>query len=290
MTSLSLIRPSEYSVVSHDNHPKIRSRPIGGIEIPDTLKPDIQKLGTVQFNPDYSEFAVGKWASLALHNRDGNADSSLSHEYAGQGLWTEHAMRLPAIKNIVTTTFETELMRSCRIFVAQGGGMIRPHRDYTEFMKGFTRVHLVIETNPLAMNGEGNVAYHMDLGTIWYLDGRLPHWAANLSVEPRYHVVGDFPADLAPEECIRKEWLNGELEINWTKRKPLPAEIAKLIKFSAECAAPECMSELLDLVDSFYVLHDCGLGTPYDLVMPYLGEKSACVDRLIERRSRFLGF
>jgi hypothetical protein len=116
-----------------------RSRPLGRAELPERLTTDLEKLSELEFNIDYSEFAIGRWASLALFNRDGDAESSASHEYTGEGRWTAHADHLPAIKDLVTTVFKVKRMLSARIFVAQGGGMIRPHRDYLEFKDGERR-------------------------------------------------------------------------------------------------------------------------------------------------------
>jgi hypothetical protein len=268
--------------------PMLRSRPLGRVELPEDLSADLKKLGQLKFNIDYSEFAIGRWASLALMNRDGDAESSASHEFSGGGRWTANAGHLPVIKDLVAKVFRVETMRSARIFVAQGGGIIRPHRDYLEFKDGFTRLHLVLQTNKRAMNGEGSRAYHMARGSVWSLDAQVLHWAANLADEPRYHVVVDFPSEMTSEECVR-EALAAEARIAWVEREPIPSEVKALFEHSASMATPEMVEKLLDIADRMYVRFDCGLFNPYDLVLPYLGARSGCVEHAVNRRVYFLG-
>jgi hypothetical protein len=197
-----VLQPANDNSANNRVVPRIfRSRPLGRIDLQEDLNTDLEKLGRLKFNVDYSEYA-SYWASLALFNRDGDPESSASREYRHAGRWTANAEEVPVIKQLIATVFKVEFMRSARVFVAQSGGIIRPHRDYLEFKDGFTRLHLVIQTNPLAMNGEGSIAYHMAQGSIWLLNARVVHWAANLSDTPRYHVVVDFPQDMEPEDCL----------------------------------------------------------------------------------------
>jgi hypothetical protein len=51
---------------------------------------------------------------------------------------------------------------------------------------------------------------------------------------------------------------------------------------------PETVAKLLDIADRLYVRYDCGFQTPYDLVIPYLGGRPACVEQAIRRRVYFL--
>jgi len=275
---------------ANDNQPlpKLRSHPIGRTDLPN-LANDIARLVEIPFNTDYDEYAVGPWQSLALYNRDGDANSSASHEYEGSGAWTRHGHALAEVKALVEAVFKFDTLRSVRIFATSSGGMIRPHRDYIEFGAGFTRLHLVLKTNPLAMNGEGRVAFHMAPGSLWYLDGREPHWAVNFSPEPRYHVVCDFPAGSAAEACISGKVV-ADRHVAYCEREEIPADFSALLALASRSATVRAMDELLDLVDRLFVRYDCGSGTPYDLVLPHLGNNVACIKHLIERRAYFLGF
>jgi hypothetical protein len=75
--------------------------------------------------------------------------------------------------------------------------------------------------------------------------------------------------------------------VSWVKREPISAEIIALLQVAA--AQPEAVANLLDIADRLYVRYDCGQQTPYDLVLPYLGGRAACVERTIKRRVYFLG-
>ena len=146
--------------------PAIRSRLLGEYSLPAAIDADLTRLDGIPFNADYSDYAEGRWASLAIFNRYGDANSSASHEYEGPGQWTAHAAELPAIRAIALDLFDFDRARSARVFVAQKG-MIRQHRDYLEFDNGFRRLHLVLRTCPGAFNGEGGVAFHMTDGQVW---------------------------------------------------------------------------------------------------------------------------
>jgi aspartyl/asparaginyl beta-hydroxylase len=184
--------------------------------------------------------------------------------------------------------FKVEFMRSARVFVAQSGGIIRPHRDYLEFKDGFTRLHLVIQTNPLAINGEGSIAYHMAQGSIWLLDARVVHWAANLSDTPRHHVVVDFPQDMEPDDCLQSG-IASDHAIEWVERKAMPAEVKALLEHAASADSGEGVEKLLDIADRLYVRYDCGDLNPYDLVLPHLGSSALCVEHAVRRRLYFFG-
>ena len=43
----------------------LRSRPLGRVDLPENLNTEIAKLGEFKFNVDYSEYAIGYWASAS---------------------------------------------------------------------------------------------------------------------------------------------------------------------------------------------------------------------------------
>jgi hypothetical protein len=250
---------------------------------------DIDRLSAMEWNPEYNEYASGDWSTLALFNRDGVAGSSKSHEFSGKGRWTSNADKLPAIRSAIETVFDMEKLRSARVFSAGSAGMIRPHRDYTEFDRGFTRLHLVLRTNEQAMNGEGVRAFHMGAGDIWYLDAREPHWAANFGLESRYHLCCDFPPDMEPQGCITGHVLPS-VPVAELARPPLDDSISGLLRIAVQSVEREALPELLDIVDRLYVRYDCQYGTPYDVVLTQLGARDEIIRAVIDRRSYFYGF
>jgi L-proline cis-4-hydroxylase len=268
----------------------IFSRPLGCVELPAGLVAEFALLENASFTRDYSDYAVGRWETLPLFNRDGDMRSSLSHEYHGAGHWTANAPLFPIIVGLLKATFKIEILRSARIFVAQGAGLIRLHRDYLEFESGFTRLHLVLRTNVLAMNGERSRAFHMRLGSLWYLEGREPHWAVNYATEPRYHLVCDFPAELMPEDCIQGTNLTHETEIDWRPRPPIPEEIKLLIELAVERFNSRNINRLFDIVDIIFVKYETVLTDPYELLLQFLSVDEQLRKLISERRKKFLGY
>ncbi|MET0532772.1 MAG: aspartyl/asparaginyl beta-hydroxylase domain-containing protein, partial [Steroidobacter sp.] len=267
----------------------LRSRQIGVVEFGVDVAADIATLATMDLNPEYGQYSVNRWGSLALRNRDGDAGSSQSHEFSLPSKWTANAHRLPALKSLVETVFHLDEVRSARVFVANSQSGIRPHRDYLEFRNGFTRLHLVLETHAGSVNGEGTQAFHMPKGALVFLEGRELHWALNLSSEPRYHLVCDFDAQLTPEECVREQFV-GEHCLPLVHRSALPEEVAELLKLSAQATDTENIEQLLKLADSIFMRYDTQpFATPYDMVMPHMGANPAAVNALIRRRVQYCG-
>ncbi|GAL10893.1 hypothetical protein JCM19233_1878 [Vibrio astriarenae] len=46
--------------------------------------------------------------------------------------------------------------------------MILPHKDYLEFEKGFTRVHVVLDIDETCFNSENDTVYQMKAGEVWF--------------------------------------------------------------------------------------------------------------------------
>jgi hypothetical protein len=267
---------------------ELKSRLLARIELPNILFEDIGLLATLEFNKDYAEYAVGCWETLPLFNRDGDKASSRSFEYNFSGKWTAYSAILPAIVELIKDTFVENKLRSARIFSAKGEGLIRPHRDYLEFTEGFTRIHCVLQTNASAMNGERNKAFHMPAGSIWFLEGREPHWAVNFSGTPRYHLVCDFFASSAPEECLKIP-PNAADPIEWKSRPLLTSDVVHLIDLAARLATRDALPELLDVVNRIFVRYECNHDTPYQMLLEMVQEPGWCRTYIEEQGSYFLG-
>lgn len=182
---------------------KMRSHPIGRVEFDSPrLERDLRTVEAFQMSRAYSEFSVGEWATCVLINRTGNKDDGNSEEFEGHGVPTEYGRLVPYLSETMNRLFKTERLKSARIFSAKNG-FIRPHRDYVEFRKGFTRIHLVLKTNEGSMNSEQRVVYHMRQGELWFLDGRATHSGGSFTDERRLHLVMDFDPDVAIADLFR---------------------------------------------------------------------------------------
>jgi hypothetical protein len=66
--------------------------------------------------------------------------------------------------------------------------IIVSHRDYMEFKKGFRRLHIPLRTNDRCMNSEAALVYHMNVGNIYFLDGREAHAGGSLASGERAYI------------------------------------------------------------------------------------------------------
>lgn len=174
----------------------MHSHPIGRVAFDaERLIKEIEVIKGFEMSGAYSEYAKGEWNTCMLLNRSGDKDDSFSAEYEGHAVLTEYGRRLPYLNEVIRRLFKLDLLKSARIFSARKGFII-PHRDYLEFKKGFTRVHVVLRTNDMAMNSEGSTVYRMREGEIWFLDGRHAHSGGSFADERRLHLVLDFDPEV----------------------------------------------------------------------------------------------
>jgi hypothetical protein len=175
----------------------IKSRIIGKIDWEPTELTRTQSLiDRMPISPAYGDYASGKWGSVMLANKSGKKDDGLSVEYRGSARLTEYGREVPYLMKTIDEVFDLDFAKSVRIFLSGDGGQIFTHRDYMEFVKGFTRVHLPIRTSDGCMNSEGAWVYHMNVGEVCFLDGHLPHSAVAYTKKSRLHVVIDFDPDV----------------------------------------------------------------------------------------------
>jgi hypothetical protein len=175
---------------------EMHSHPVGRVAFDsERLAGDIEVIEGFQMSGAYSEYAKGEWNTCMLLNETGDKDDGLSAEYEGHAVPTEYGLRVPYLNEVIRGLFKLEHLKSARIFSARRGFII-PHRDYLEFKKGFTRIHVVLRTNDRAMNSEGSTVYRMREGEIWFLDGRYAHSGGSFADERRLHMVLDFDPEV----------------------------------------------------------------------------------------------
>jgi hypothetical protein len=76
------------------------------------------------------------------------------------------------------------------------GGIVGIHPDYGNYYLTKNRFHLAISGDYLLVVDEDN-AYRPKIGDVFWFDNKLPHYALNLSNEPRISVI----FDLEPLDC-----------------------------------------------------------------------------------------
>jgi hypothetical protein len=204
---------------------KMQSHLIGRVEFDaPRINEELKIIDGFEMSPAYSEYAIGDWRTCMLVNQYGNKDDGLSKEFEGHGVPTEYGRQLPYILETMNRLFKTEFLKSARIFSARIG-FIQPHKDYLEFKKGFTRIHLVLQTNYSAMNSEQRTVYRMRLGELWFLEGHATHSGGSFGDQKRLHLVMDFDADVPIENLFRSpsDYNPGLLPL-LIRRRPIPKE------------------------------------------------------------------
>lgn len=144
--------------------------------------------------------SVGEWGIDCLWRHDRPEASPRS---------TLRAMGLPRLAELVDRAFKLERVRYIRLFITQGHGFVRPHRDWTGSEPVFTRYHVPLITSDASLNSESSRIYRMDAGEIWYLDGSKPHSAISRGPDRRVHLVLDFDPLPTPDAAIRHPISNG---------------------------------------------------------------------------------
>jgi hypothetical protein len=215
------------------------SKRLGAIDLDQQcVNADLEKACAFNFDRAYQDYALGGWEACSLWNKSGDHNDGLSYEFPEPAKITEYGRSLPYIREIAERHFAMEHCKAARIFIIRKG-QLTPHRDYLEFKKGFTRIHLVLTSNPLAFNSEQADVYQMCIGEIWYVDGGPVHSAANFSEQPRVHLVFDFDPDIAYEDLLRDIIANEKLpQVKLKLRPPISSEQI------------EAISKLSSIVDS----------------------------------------
>jgi len=271
----------------------MHSHPIGRVEFEvSRLNEDLRTIDGFQMNQAYSEYAKGDWTTCVLLNRTGNKNKGLSEEYEGHGVPTEYGLQVPYLLETVGRLFKTEHLKSARIFSASNGFIV-PHRDYVEFKKGFTRIHLVLQTNDRAMNSEQRTVYRMRVGELWFLDGRATHSGGSFTEQKRLHLVLDFDPEI-PIRNLFKNPTNYQpgLMPYLIRRPPISKEkLEELLTSLGVILTELTYDNLFEVVAKLHFEHDLDCEWTYDAMIKIASRSGN--GRLIERahsaRQYFLG-
>ncbi|SPF38596.1 hypothetical protein SBA4_2170012 [Candidatus Sulfopaludibacter sp. SbA4] len=235
----------------------------------------------------------GTWGQIILRNWSGKASDGLSKEFDGHSKWTEEGDKVPYIRDLVETTFDCEHLKSVRIFLANNA-IIAAHRDYMEFKKGFRRLHIPLRTNGNSMNSEGSVVYHMEVGGIYYLDGREAHAGGNLGAESRLHLVLDFCPDQPVASLFQRPERNLAVgEMDFVARPALSdVDLDNLIDGLAGVISPRNYGTVVGLINLLPFTNDFDTAAVYEVVLDVAvrSGKSDVIELARADRRDFLGF
>lgn len=272
---------------------EMRSRPIGRVEFDKLrLKKDLETIDSFEMSPAYSHYARGDWTTCMLVNRSGNKNDGLSEEFEGHGVPTEYGRRLPYTLETIQRLFKTEHLKSARIFSA-ANGFIQPHRDYLEFRKGFTRIHLALQTNDRAMNSEQRTVYRMRLGEIWFLDGRVTHSGGSFSNQKRLHLVLDFDPDIAIKDLFRNpsDYQPGLVPALIRRRPISKQEWDSLLTSLGTILTDLNYSDIFELIAKLHFDRDLDCEVTYDAMIRIASQSGnhKLVERANSEQRYFLG-
>jgi hypothetical protein len=180
------------------------ARILGFVELRRFVTPaELETALALEYHDNYSAFVFGSWGNSVLLNGTGDELDCDLRLYEGAARPTKHLRRLPGIRTLVETCFETERLRWLRLF-RQDDGVLLPHIDFVGMGEGFVRLHVPLLTPTEALHSEEEEVYHMWAGEIWWLEALRLHSAGNLSGATRLSLCADFEPGTAPESLVRK--------------------------------------------------------------------------------------
>jgi hypothetical protein len=271
----------------------MHSYPIGRVEFDtERLSKAIEIVEGFQMNSAYSEYAKGEWSTCVLLNKTGDKDDGLSSEYEGCAILTEYGSQVPYLYEVICDLFKREHLKSARIFSARNGFII-PHRDYIEFKKGFTRIHVVLRTNDRAMNSEGSTVYRMRKGEIWFLDGRSAHSGGSFADESRLHLVLDFDPEIPVKEIFNNP---ADYRLGLTpclvKRQPISAgEWKSLVSSLGDFLTELNYDSVFEFVAKLHFDREMDCGVTYDMMIEIASRSGnpRLAERATAEKHYFLG-
>jgi Aspartyl/Asparaginyl beta-hydroxylase len=251
-------------------------------------------------NEAYSAYSLivdprkpGGWTQIVLGNWSGNASDGRSMEYDGHFLWTEEGAKVPFIRELIESNFHCKHLKSIRVFSAENA-MIVSHRDYMEFKKGFWRFHIPLRTNESCMNSEGALVYHMNVGGIYFLDGRVAHSGGNLaSGESRVHLVLDFDPDISVSDLFMPLHPDQTWEtMEWIARPVLnESQIDRIVEGLAVIASSATYPAIMLAANMLPFVYQFDVSAVYDVIVEAAVRcgKPDLVARALADRTYFLG-
>lgn len=232
----------------------------------DACADDLGHLDNLHGNGGYDRFSgrTGKWQAVMLMNRDGDARDEVSHEYEGSARPTEHWAKIPRLAAMLNGNFRLELASNVRVMTSVAGGMILSHRDYKEHARGgFNRLHVPVQTSPLAVNAEGGVVFHLRPLEVWLIEGREAHSALNAGTVPRHHLTIDFPISVPLETVFRRELLPQD-SVMIVEREPMPDKWPDYIRLLGRSMRADTVQSTVTQLNRWAFLYAFSFGAVYD--------------------------
>ena len=120
------------------------------------------------------------------------------------------------------------------------------------------------------MNSESSHVYHMSVGNIYFLDGRVAHAGGNLaSGEPRIHLVLDFDRDIrVPDLFVEpgRDLIWGEMD--WISRPVLRDEdIVRIIDGLATIVSQETYPAVMLTANMLPFVYEFDTSAVYDVIV-----------------------
>jgi len=255
------------------------------------LAEELRKIVRFDFNSSYSEFAVGKWENCVLWNATGSQHDSIAREYHGRAEPTELGEQLGYLNSIVCDTFNFKYIRWIRIFLVKQG-LIIPHKDYLEMKKGFTRVHIPLQTDSTCLHSEGNAVYHMRKGEVWFIDGTQVHSACSLSHTTRVSLCIDFEYGIPFEKLFIDAQKSNPFIVPYrVKRDCISEEYEKALRDLGYIISPENFNDVVGLLAKVHFIKHVHAAAMYDWLIE-IAQKSYnkhLINKAIETKKFFLG-
>jgi len=108
--------------------------------------------------------------------------------------YREEQCALPAAMELVDYVCSmlgvTELGRVL-IVKLKAGSAVTPHVDEGRYADHFTRLHIVLTSNPRCVNVTGGRVDHWKPGSVWWFNHKLKHFAINDGKTDRIHMIVD---------------------------------------------------------------------------------------------------
>ena len=164
---------------------------------PARLQDDLRQVAPSEWIRHFNTSAYEKgWRCVPLRSVEGRADHIMPVE-SGRFEDTAILARCPYFRHAIDQ-FQCE-KTSVRLMGLEAGGVIHEHRDQGGALEdGMTRLHIPVQTSPLATYRLEGQEVHFSAGHAWYLNAACLHGAHNRGTQARIHLMID---------CVTNPWL-----------------------------------------------------------------------------------
>lgn len=161
------------------------------------LQEDLRRVTPADWIGHFNTSAYEKgWGCVPLRSVDGRTDHIMPVN-GGRFEDTPILARCPYFRQAIDH-FQCE-KTSVRLMGLEAAGVIHEHRDEGGSLEdGLTRLHIPVQTSPLATFRIDGEEVHFSAGHAWYLNAACLHGAENRSPQARIHLMID---------CVTNPWL-----------------------------------------------------------------------------------